>query len=186
MKPLHLGMICLTLGLILTSCEARKAPPPAINPANAEEAKAWLADLYANYADGSNVTFSPLGDQAGNYFDPDMLILMDKDRQATPDDEVGALDGDPVCDCQDFGSLRADIAAEANGPDTVHATVVVNETSPDFMDGDPPKPPAPKTLVYDLIKTSGGWRIRDISFPQGGTLKGLFTAAQSSSAAPVS
>jgi hypothetical protein len=184
MKSISLAAVCLMVGIGLVSCDAKKTSAPetsasSASAAHADEARTWLITLYANYTNGGNVTFSPLGDQAATYFDTEMLALMEKDRQATPADEVGALDGDPICDCQDFGSLNADITTQVIGPDKVKATVILNETSPDFAEGTPPKAPAPRTLVYELVKTAGGWRIHDIAFPQGGSLRETFISAQS-------
>ena len=181
LRRLTIGLLS---GLALASCESKKTdmPPPASAQVEMPDpqtvaAKAWLEALYAHYIDGSQMTFSVLGDQAMQYFDPEMLDLMEAEKNVTPADEVGVLDGDPICDCQDFGSLKAEISAQPSGPSSVRATVILQETSKDFTEGTPPRAPAPKTLTYDLVLIKDQWRIHDITFAQGGSLRTMFQSA---------
>lgn len=96
-----------------------------------------------------------------HYFDPRLANAMIKDaKEAAARDEVGALDGDPICNCQDNEPFRATV-----GPVTLrngHALAVV--TFRNFK---------PISLRYDLISTTNGWRIHDIH-ADGHSLRALF------------
>jgi hypothetical protein len=125
------------------------APAPASVAAVPVDPKAFLTSLYAHY-DGSQSNFSPF-DAPGDYFDPQLLALMDANDRATPDDEVGALDGDPICDCQDYQKLRADITVTSVKDDTAEAEVKLRDAGA-----------KPKLMTYKLAQVGGKWRIHDI------------------------
>ena len=133
------------------------AAPPGPTLAGAE---AFLRHLYAPYVAGDS-KFDPTGDPASQIFDAHLLALIRKD-QAASRGEVGALDGDPICDCQDFDRLRGlAIALRADGPGRAFAQVrFVNEGQPD-------------ALTYRLTMTRAGWRVSDIGDKDMPSLAGL-------------
>lgn len=167
-------VLCLAVALCgLAGCHktpARPAAPVAQAVPPAADPKAFLQALYANY-DGRDHSFSPLGDKAADYFDPDMLGLMSNDAKVTPAGDVGALDGDPICDCQDFGALKA--AITVHQATATHATAVVTITETDTHFGDT----VPQTLTYDLVLVNGAWRIHDITSASTPSLRALFVEA---------
>src|ERR1700743_2435568 len=65
---------------------------------DAAGAKAFVAHLYAAYH-GQGPDY--LGPMAAKVFSPRLLKLIRRDT-ALAHGEVGALDGDPICNCQDF------------------------------------------------------------------------------------
>src|SRR6202789_2715048 len=70
-------------------------------PASAEQ---FLRGLYANYKPhGKSVSF--VYPDAKTIVDPAMLKLLKHD-QTMSRGEVGAMDSDPVCNCQDWGTLK--------------------------------------------------------------------------------
>jgi len=72
-----------------------------------DQARAFVRGLYAQYghpkaSDGPNV----LGPSAAKVFSPQLLQLIRKSDKETPKGDVGVLDFDPVCSCQDPDGLR--------------------------------------------------------------------------------
>jgi hypothetical protein len=76
---------------VLASTSGASAQTPA-------DGRAFVTGLYGAYNGGEP---DYLGRQAGAVFSPRLLSLVRKDQAATPEGEVGALDWDPICDCQD-------------------------------------------------------------------------------------
>ncbi len=123
---------------------APAAPDPAV------EAKAFLTELYSHYQD-SKVDFTPLFDKAPDYFDPEMAALIRQDQKLS-NGEILAFEADPICDCQDFDKIAADIQILNATATTAKAGVVLTDTGQ-----------SPRSLAYDLVKIDGHWRIHDIS-----------------------
>jgi hypothetical protein len=116
-------------------------------------ARAFLAHIYEQYRlpNGDGV----LIDRPEQWFEPRLARAMrDDDDDAARRQEVGTLDRDPFCDCQDFEPFTAKI-----GPITVSKSTA--RAVARFRNG------GPITLVYDLVATPAGWRIRDITWPEG-------------------
>jgi hypothetical protein len=84
------------------------------------------------------------------YFAPALAALIIKDREdAAKRNEVGALDGDPFIDAQDWEISSFDIAVSEPAPGKAVATVkFTNDT--------------PKVVVLDLVKLKNEWRISEI------------------------
>src|ERR1700735_2592532 len=78
----------------------------AAAPATAQDAagaRAFVHSLYAAYH-GPGPDY--LGRLAPQVFAPGLLALIRRAAASTPQGDVGVLDGDPICDCQDSGGLR--------------------------------------------------------------------------------
>ena len=141
-------MIALTLLLAASSPNES----PAIGP------RAWIQHVYAGYA---NRDFSPF-DHPDRYFAPPLLTAINEDSRLAHG-EVGYLDGDPLCDCQDFERIRAEIRslARANRKATARLRVSLGVDQP-------------RNLRLELVQTRAGWRIADIVTPgQGSLLRAL-------------
>ena len=130
----------------------------------------FLAGLYAHYpVAGKAHPFDPVGPRASQVFDAPLVALIRRDQRSAKD-EVGALDGDPLCDCQDDGGMTWKIAKLApQGPDKAVAQVRLTF----------PETPRPRIddLTVALVKTPAGWRIHDISSRDTPSLRGLFLPA---------
>jgi hypothetical protein len=100
--------------------------------------------------------YSPLRNPE-KLFSPPLTAAIRKDGS---DDEVGYLDGDPLCDCQDFERLSARIVSLSR-PTARSATVRVRVTV---------GPNAVRNLKLSLVLTGTGWRISDIIDPRGHSL----------------
>ena len=108
----------------------------------------WL-DLYAGY--GGQPEPDYLGEAADGIFAPPLLAAIRKD-QHDAQGEVGALDGDPICDCQDDGGMTvAKLAVSALDAHRAQAEVTLRWESGETHQ-----------LRLDLVETPAGWRVADI------------------------
>jgi phosphate-selective porin len=126
--------------------------PPVEATADAD-VKAFLGGIYAHYKSSKNNTFQPFEKNAKEVLDADTIALLDADNKALKG-EVGVMDGDPLCDCQDFESITAAITVESATPTEAKAGAMLTDTME--------KTAAPTKLSFDLVKTPDGWRIHDI------------------------
>ena len=111
------------------------------------EAKAFVLHIYGAYH-GAGPEY--LGRDATNVFSSRMLALLERDRALTPEGYVGALDGDPICDCQDFDISRVEATVRQIGPGRAMATVRFVNTG------------TPETVRLDLVLVRARWRIDNI------------------------
>jgi hypothetical protein len=111
-------------------------------------AQAFVAGLYAAYH-GKGPDY--LGRQAKVTFAPALLRLIRRDAAAAGPGDVGALDGDPICDCPDFGGLRnVRVTVTGGGKGRARATVRFQISS------------EWRTVKLDLVAIQGHWRVGDV------------------------
>ena len=130
-------------------------------------ARAFVGRLYAHYPTANrNPAFDPLAAPVeARVFDPSLVRLLDDDRRLAQG-EVGSLDGDPLCDCQDDGGMRFTLrSVRAAGANAATAIVIRHAT--------PGDEPAALPITLDLVRLTGGWRIRDIHTPDTPSLRAL-------------
>jgi len=110
--------------------------------------RAFVDDLYARYRSDS---FCPTCDgTAGRIFDASLVALIRKDEKLA-DGEVGSLDGDPVCDCQDPGGMKAKVlSVTQSGANAAKAEIELAFAS------------EKRRMTFDLVTSKDGWRIHDI------------------------
>jgi hypothetical protein len=100
------------------------------------------------------------------YFEPTLAALIIKDQAAAAKrGDVGALDGDPFIDAQDWEIAACDIAVAERAPGKAIATVKFTNSG------------TPKTVVLDLVKLKSGWRIGEITWrrkDKNETLRAIF------------
>jgi len=123
---------------------------------NAALAKTFLVSVYRHYQpDGIGV--DTVGPRARLYFHSSLVALMRADeRAASPN--VGAIDADPVCACQDWNGiwdLKIDVHPEA--PGRARAVVSFSLSAPGDHAAD-----ALRKLSITLVAENGAWRIYDI------------------------
>lgn len=129
-------------------------------------AETFVKGIYNNYVGtGMTALGVPLDSEAviRRYFEPSLAQLILKDR-ADANGEVGALDGDPFVDAQDWEIKSFDVHVDANGPDKATATVRFKNFGEDKM------------VKLSLVRAGGQWKISDITYfgDDAGTLRGLF------------
>ena len=124
-----------------------------------ETARAFTERLYQAYRHGEP---DVLGARAATIFAPRLLALIRRDQASTPAGEVGVLDWDPVCDCQDDEGMKAErVAIRSLGPERATATVTLKfsgETS---------------VVKLGLVSGRNGWRVADIHTRNVTSLVGL-------------
>ena len=88
------------------------------------------------------------------FFSKSLLALFQKDRDNTPEGDMGALDFDPVIAGQDGAASNV----------TAGVPIVIDDTAElevDFTNGEPVR------LYYTLVREGGGWKVNDIANQQG-------------------
>ena len=135
--------------LQIAVCAAITSPAFAAD----QTAQAFVTAIYAAYK-GKNTKGIQLTNEREirRYFAPALAALIIKDRKdAGKRNEVGALDGDPFIDAQDWEIASFDIAVSEPTPGKAIATVkFTNDT--------------PKVVVLDLVKLKTEWRISEITW----------------------
>jgi len=111
-----------------------------------ESPKAYMQQLYANYRHSNYSPFT----HPERVFAPRLLAAINEDSKLAQG-EVGYLDGDPVCQCQDTGEMRPSITSVTQ--QGTKATVRVSIGWP----GEKARP-----ATFKLVHTSSGWRIADV------------------------
>lgn len=110
--------------------------------------RAFMEWLYANYR---SPDFSPFT-HPERIFAPGLLSAINEDSKLAHG-EVGYLDGDPLCQCQDTGGMHPVVTGVAQStPDKATVRVSIG------WQGE-------KTTraKFSLERTPGGWRIADVS-----------------------
>ncbi len=119
----------------------------AATPAS-ETPKQFMTRVYAQYR---NPDFSPFT-HPDRYFSPQLNAAINEDSTLNHG-EVGYLDGDPICQCQDSAGMQAAIArVTTEGRGKASVVVAIG------WDNDPPR-----QARFSLVRTRAGWRIADVS-----------------------
>lgn len=132
-------------------------------------ARAFVEGLYAQY-DGA-VEPDPDNRRFLGLFAPELRALLAEDyRRSAAANEVGAMDFDPFCACQDVeGMTHAVQSVDA----TAEGAAVAVENRWLFPDSD-----TRVRLVYRLQPApGGGWAIADIAMPEMPSLRGYLQEA---------
>jgi hypothetical protein len=128
-------------------------------------ARAFVAWIYSHYTTATRrPTFDALG--AANkraIFAPSLVALFDEDTRLAHG-EVGALDGDPLCDCQDDGGMTFKIAS-VRSVDPAHASAFVVRSDSKALEVE--------TITLDLAMTKGRWRVFDVRSKDTPSLRAL-------------
>ena len=128
----------------------------------AETPRAYMQRLYASY---SHSDYSPFS-HPERVFAPRLLSAINEDSRLAHG-EVGYLDGDPVCQCQDTGGMRPTITSVSQkAPDKAIVRVSIG------WEGDKARP-----ATFKLVRTRAGWRIADVSSQDEPSLLGALETA---------
>jgi Protein of unknown function (DUF3828) len=127
--------------MILIALAAAAAQP-------AETPRAFMGRLYANYRHSDYSPFT----HPERVFAPRLLAAIKEDERLAHG-EVGFLDGDPLCDCQDTGGMRSSIASVTGSRGTAAAHIMVSwRDTGEHSD-----------IRLKLVRTPAGWRVADVS-----------------------
>ena len=134
----------------------------AASAAAADTPKAFVERVYANYA---HENYSPFT-HPQRVFAPQLLVAIKEDERLAKG-EVGFLDGDPLCDCQDTGGMHSKVTSVTPTGSGATAHILVT------WDGTSDK----RDIQLMLIKTAGGWRIADVGTKDDRSLLNSLRAA---------
>jgi hypothetical protein len=144
------------LGLVIPAA-AQNAQKPDL-----ASAEAFVRGIYDRYkGDDPNLNFA--GKDGEDLLSLSLLALVRKENTLLKQsgEGLGAMEADPICDCQDPGELKVlSVSLNKEGSHRVRATIIFNEqwAKPDSLD------------LY-LVQSNGGWKIDDIKFQNGATWK---------------
>jgi len=148
----------IVFGVILLSlCELRAEtnPPAAPSPAKV------VTDLYnAHRGKADPLRYPESKKLLVAYFEKGLLSLYLKD-QAQSQGEIGKLDFDPLYDAQDFDIKDFAVAAGKQQKDSADVTASFKNMGTNTK------------IVFMLSNTAQGWRITDIKYSSGRTLRGI-------------
>jgi hypothetical protein len=136
-----------------------------------ETPDAFVRRVYARYhSSGPGVsTERPAGTP---YYSAQLLDAFAKDVELAKG-EVGAIDGDPICSCQDYGNLRVkSVTISEAGPDAAKARVAFTNLGSQTV------------VTLSLIRTPAGWRIADVEDKESGSVLALLRAEIAHAAQP--
>lgn len=114
----------------------------------AETPRAFLERVYAAYRDPD---YNPLA-RPRRVFARALVEAFEEDRRLSRD-EVGYMDGDPLCQCQDHSGLRptvGDVRQEGRGSATARIQLDLGGSDR-------------RELRLSLLRTARGWRIADVA-----------------------
>jgi hypothetical protein len=148
--------LAMTAGLVLFAHN----PVPAQSSAAPE---AFVRSTYNRYDAKSPASPDFLGRDASSVFTPSLLRLIRSDERHTPRGDVGKLDGDPICDCQDPEGLKLTDVQIIRQQDTATAKVNLQFPSESRL----------RHIRLRLILLPQGWRIDDIATDDTPSLRKL-------------
>ncbi|MDR3741497.1 MAG: DUF3828 domain-containing protein [Terracidiphilus sp.] len=144
------SLCCLAL---FASLLPVSATPQAQTPDTAS-VEQFFASIYRSYhRNGKGIdALSPVG---AKFFDASFRALMRADAHAAGPGEVGVLDFDPLCACQDWDDVSGlSVSARAEG--TSHTSAGVSfKLAPSGSD-------VSHNLEFTLVRVAGGWRIHNV------------------------
>jgi hypothetical protein len=146
--------IVLIAGLFFSVCVS----VPALAQAKPMSPDALVADLYkANKQKRSPFFQTRSRSLLYKYFEKSLADLIWKDAVHSKG-EVGAIDGDPLYDAQDMEIKKFAIKK----PRYEEGRALVDVTFENFGKA--------QTIMFIVVKSKTGWRIRDIVYSEGRTL----------------
>lgn len=127
---------------------------PVMAALDAASAKAFVEKLYSHYPSkpGNRDAFNATGKNGNQVFDPGMVAAFREDTRLAHG-EVGFVDSDPLCQCQDDTGMKATVGSVTMTGATA-ADVAVNLEYPNDK---------PLALTLHLVPVNGAWRIHDLS-----------------------
>jgi len=118
-------------------------------------AKAFLQSIYARYSkNGPGVEIA--GPRAKRYLHSSLIALLRNDARAVGPGEVGVLDGDPLCGCQDWDGIFG-LKIDVHEPKAAKAEALVSFA----LFGDA-KPQDVRSLRITLAQEKGAWRVYNV------------------------
>ena len=114
-----------------------------------QSAREFLQQVYAKYA-GNGEGPQTLGKDAPKLFAPELLALIREDQRRSQG-EVGLLDHDPICSCQDFEGLEVTAIKVTPGRAARAKAEITFVNSGNAV-----------RVGFELVRKSRHWRILDV------------------------
>ena len=111
-------------------------------------AEAFLRSVYGRYKSGGK-PIAPTDADAASIYAPALVKLFLADEKAV-NGEVGVLEADPICACQDFDIRSVRISSHQSAPGRADATARFNNLG------------TATVVRFELVAVDGNWRIADI------------------------
>jgi Protein of unknown function (DUF3828) len=149
--------VIVTIAFFFTLCGvwAETSPSEATSPTKI------VSDLYRAHNGKTDPLQYPASKKLlGAYFEKGLLSLFLKD-QSESQGEVGKLDFDPLYDAQDFEIKDFSVALVAQQKDSAEVAASFKNIG------------TSEQIVFLLSNTKQGWRITDIKYSDGRTLKAI-------------
>ena len=148
-------IVIAVLALSLCGLRAETKSTAAVSPAKV------VTDLYnAHRGKADPLRYPESKKFLGGYFEKGLLSLYLRD-QAQSQGEIGKLDFDPLYDAQDFEIKGFAVAVVKQQKDSAEVAASFKNMGTNTK------------IVFMLSNTAQGWRITDIHYSSGGTLKGI-------------
>ncbi|MDE3202340.1 MAG: DUF3828 domain-containing protein [Acidobacteriota bacterium] len=136
---LLLGIACLDFGFRILAQQPQTA-------------RQFISDLYKHYGkNGRGVNLT--GKSGRNFFASSLRTLAHRDAFANGPHQVGVLDSDPVCSCQDWDSIQ-NLSIDLQPVDVTHSMAHVRFSLSPGKDS--------RDLDLELVRERGAWRIWNI------------------------
>ena len=157
---MRIRMILFAVGLMIVACAMLSAQTSVSTP------DGLVKDLYRVHNQKHSPFFQTRSRAlVDKYFEKSLANLIWKDAR-TSKGEVGVIDGDPLYDAQDMEIKKFAIAK----PRYEEGRAMVDATFENLGQK--------KTITYIVVKGPTGWRIGDIVYGEGRTLKSEFKEAR--------
>jgi RNase P/RNase MRP subunit POP5 len=157
------AIACFLVLVTAVACskEPAPSPPPAPVPST-HEAEQVVAELYREH-DAKRGPFFQTDSRAlvDKYFEPSLANLIWKDA-VDAKGEVGALDFDPLYDAQDVEPKNLIVHEAQVDADNVRMPVSFESYG------------EKRQLTYVLVHVGGTWKIADIRYADGRTLRKVY------------
>jgi hypothetical protein len=136
---------------------------------DAADAKAFVESLYTHYGKGESETsnWAPFDADAPKVLDPSLAALF-KAYDKAMNGELGDIEDDWICQCQDWEKINATVVVDS----ATSTTAKVRSTFQDTADH-----VGPKHDTFDLVKTPDGWRIHDMGADNDKSLRAVLEKA---------
>ncbi|HEY4468206.1 MAG TPA: DUF3828 domain-containing protein [Klebsiella sp.] len=156
------------LALLLTTFSLFvHAQTPVLSP------EQTIRQIYQGYAKGEDpIFYGDLGEKS--IISERMKKVIRQDNLFTLPGEIGILDADPICACQDYEDLVLENIVITQ-PDETHADAVVRFRP--FRDSD-----ASVTLMLNLVAEKNRWLVDDVISEFGSTYQHIETSNQETAA----
>ncbi|MBS1802502.1 MAG: DUF3828 domain-containing protein [Acidobacteria bacterium] len=143
----------LLLKSVLFACAI--LPAFSTHAQDAASAKTFLQSVYSRYYK-NDPGVEIARPQARRYLHSSLIALLREDSRAVGPGEVGVLDGDPLCSCQDWdGIFNLKIDVREPKADRVEASV-------SFALSKNAKPQDRRSLMITLQLEKGAWRVWNV------------------------